>query len=53
MINAIINSALKDRFMVLITMLIIAVAGLWSYNNTSLDAIPDLSANIQDKLRRW
>ena len=43
MINAIINGSLKDRFMVLITMLIIAVAGIWSYNNTSLDAIPDLS----------
>ena len=43
MINAIINASLKDRFMVLIATLIIAVAGLWSYNNTSLDAIPDLS----------
>ncbi len=43
MINAIISASLKDRFMVLIAMLIIAVAGLWSYNNTSLDAIPDLS----------
>ncbi len=43
MINAIINGSLKDRFMVLIAMLIIAVAGLWSYQNTSLDAIPDLS----------
>lgn len=43
MINAIINASLKDRFMVLIATLIIAVAGLWSYNNTFLDAIPDLS----------
>ena len=43
MINAIINSALKDRFMVLVATLIITVAGLWSYNNTALDAIPDLS----------
>tara|TARA_R110002074_G_scaffold401634_1_gene600629 strand:+ start:9952 stop:13125 length:3174 start_codon:yes stop_codon:yes gene_type:complete len=43
MINAIINASIKDRFMVLIATLIIAVAGLWSYNNTFLDAIPDLS----------
>ncbi len=43
MINAIIDASLKDRFMVLIAMLIIAVVGVWSYNNTSLDAIPDLS----------
>jgi len=43
MINAIINGSLKDRFMVLIAMLILAVAGFWSYSNTALDAIPDLS----------
>ena len=43
MINAVINSALKNRFMVLMLMLIITVVGVWSYNNTSLDAIPDLS----------
>lgn len=43
MIKAIIDSSLKDRFMVLIATVIIAMAGLWSYNNTPLDAIPDLS----------
>lgn len=43
MINTIISSTLKERFMVLIATLIITVAGIWSYNNTSLDAIPDLS----------
>ncbi len=43
MINSIIDASLKDRFMVLIATLIIAAAGLWSYQNTYLDAIPDLS----------
>jgi len=43
MINSIIDASLKDRFMVLITTLIIGVAGLWSYQHTYLDAIPDLS----------
>ena len=43
MIKSIINGSLKDRFMVLIATLIITIAGVWSYNNTSLDAIPDLS----------
>lgn len=43
MISTIINGAIKDRVMVLIAMLIIAVAGYWCYQNTSLDAIPDLS----------
>ncbi len=43
MINAIINSSLKDRFMVLIATLIITMTGIWSYKNIPLDAIPDLS----------
>ncbi len=43
MINAIINSSLRDRFMVLIATAIIAAAGLWAYKGMPLDAIPDLS----------
>ncbi len=43
MINAIINASLRDRFMVLIATLIIAVVGFFSYTNIPLDAIPDLS----------
>ena len=43
MIDLIIDGSIKDRFMVLIATLIIAVAGLWSYQHTYLDAIPDLS----------
>ncbi len=43
MINAIINASLKDRFMVLMATVIIALIGFWSYQNTPLDAIPDLS----------
>jgi len=43
MIDFIINSALKDRFMVLLGAIILALAGLWSFKNMPLDAIPDLS----------
>ncbi len=43
MINAIINASLRDRFMVLIVTVIIALVGLFAYKNTPLDAIPDLS----------
>jgi len=43
MINAIINASLRDRFMVLIATLIIALVGLYAYKNAPLDAIPDLS----------
>jgi len=43
MTDFIINSALKDRFMVLLGAIILVVAGLWSFKNIPLDAIPDLS----------
>ncbi len=43
MINAIINASLRDRFMILIATLIIAITGFFAYKNAPLDAIPDLS----------
>ena len=43
MIKAIITASLRDRFMVLIAMVIVALVGLYSYVNAPLDAIPDLS----------
>lgn len=43
MINAIINGSLRNRFMVLLAVVVLAVAGFWSFKNIPLDAIPDLS----------
>ena len=43
MIKAIISASLRDRFMVLMAAVIIALFGLFSYFNAPLDAIPDLS----------
>ncbi|MGZ5526870.1 MAG: efflux RND transporter permease subunit, partial [Methylomonas sp.] len=43
MIDLIISSSLKDRFMVLLGATIIAVVGFWSFKTMPLDAIPDLS----------
>lgn len=43
MINAIINASLRDRFMILIATVIIAITGFFAYKNAPLDAIPDLS----------
>lgn len=43
MINSIIDGSLRNRFMVLITLVIVTAAGLWMYKHTPLDAIPDLS----------
>lgn len=43
MTDFIINTCLKDRFMVLLAAVILTLAGLWSFKNMPLDAIPDLS----------
>ncbi|WP_431064224.1 efflux RND transporter permease subunit [Methylotuvimicrobium sp.] len=43
MINALIHSSIKDRFIVLLAAIILGLAGLWSFKNIPLDAIPDLS----------
>jgi Cu(I)/Ag(I) efflux system membrane protein CusA/SilA len=43
MIDWIISSSLKDRFIVLLGAIIIAVVGFWSFKTMPLDAIPDLS----------
>ena len=43
MIEWIIDASLKDRFMVILATVILAMVGFYSYNNAPLDAIPDLS----------
>ena len=43
MIEWIIDASLKDRFMVILATVIIALVGYFSYANAPLDAIPDLS----------
>jgi Cu(I)/Ag(I) efflux system membrane protein CusA/SilA len=43
MISRIISLSLKDRFIVLMAVLVLAIAGIWSYRHMPLDAIPDLS----------
>ncbi|CCE24286.1 efflux RND transporter permease subunit [Methylotuvimicrobium alcaliphilum] len=43
MIEAIIGSALNNRFLVLLAAVLLAVTGFWSLKTISLDAIPDLS----------
>ncbi|PKM36064.1 MAG: CusA/CzcA family heavy metal efflux RND transporter [Gammaproteobacteria bacterium HGW-Gammaproteobacteria-10] len=43
MIEAIIGSALNNRFLILLAAALLAVTGFWSFKTISLDAIPDLS----------
>jgi len=43
MISSIIDHSIKNRTLVLIMALLLALGGYWSYKNMPLDAIPDLS----------
>ena len=43
MIESIIESSLRNRFLVIIATIIAIAVGIWSLKNTPLDAIPDLS----------
>lgn len=43
MTDSIIDACLKNRFMVLLAAVILTLAGLWSFKNMPIDAIPDLS----------
>lgn len=43
MINAIIRWSLANRFLVLLATLFMSAWGIWSINNTPVDALPDLS----------
>lgn len=43
MIKALIDSSLKNRFIVLLGAVILGLAGIWSFKTMPLDAIPDLS----------
>lgn len=44
MVESIISYSIRNRFLVLITVLILSFASIWAVKNTSLDALPDLSA---------
>ncbi len=43
MIGAIINASVRERFLVLLAVALVAAAGIWTLGHTPLDAIPDLS----------
>ncbi len=43
MIKLIIDSSIKNRFLILLAAVILAILGVWSLKNIPLDAIPDLS----------
>ena len=50
MIDFIIRAALKDRVMVIMATVIIALVGYYSYINAPLDAIPDLEMSGRERM---
>ncbi|MEO7478311.1 MAG: CusA/CzcA family heavy metal efflux RND transporter [Lysobacteraceae bacterium] len=53
MMNRIVASSLRQRFIVAFMMLLLAAAGWWSLNRLPMDAYPDLSPPIVDIVTQW
>lgn len=43
MVENVISYSIKNKFLVLFTIIILTIASIWAVKNTSLDALPDLS----------
>ena len=44
MVENIISYSIKNKFLVLFSVIILTFASFWAVKNTSLDALPDLSS---------
>jgi cobalt-zinc-cadmium resistance protein CzcA len=53
MIHRIVQFALQQRFLVLMLMVLIAVAGAWSFRQMPVDAYPDLSPPMVELITQW
>jgi cobalt-zinc-cadmium resistance protein CzcA len=52
-INRIVASSLRQRFLVILMMLVLAGAGEWSLNRLPVDAYPDLSPPMVEIIAQW
>ncbi len=43
MVENVISYSIKNKFLVLFTIIVLTIASIWAVQNTSLDALPDLS----------
>src|SRR5579884_1057959 len=53
MIHAIVQFALKQRFLVLMLMALLIVAGVYSFRRMPVDAYPDLSPPMVEVITQW
>jgi len=52
-INRIVSSALRQRFLVLFLAIVLAAAGIWSFTRLPVDAYPDLSPPMVEIITQW
>ena len=43
MVESIISYSIRNKFLVLFSILVLTIASFWAVKNTNLDALPDLS----------
>jgi heavy metal efflux system protein len=53
MINRIVASSLRQRFLVVLMVLVLTGAGVWSLDRLSVDAYPDLSPPMVEIVTQW
>jgi cobalt-zinc-cadmium resistance protein CzcA len=52
-INRVVSSALRQRFLVVVMTLLLIGAGLWSFSRLPVDAYPDLSPPMVEIITQW
>jgi len=52
-INRIVSSALRQRFLVAFLAIVLAAAGIWSFSRLPVDAYPDLSPPMVEIVTQW
>ncbi len=53
LINRVVTSALRQRFLVLFLAAVLAAAGIWSFSRLPVDAYPDLSPPMVEIITQW
>jgi heavy metal efflux system protein len=53
MIHRIVQFALRQRFLILMATLLIALAGAWSFRQMPVDAYPDISPPMVELITQW
>jgi cobalt-zinc-cadmium resistance protein CzcA len=53
MIHRVVASSLRQRFLIVLMILVVACAGIWSWNRLSVDAYPDLSPPMVEIITQW